>query len=76
MLTALVLELVQCTVVPPKQTSSQHDEKDHKSSTPPEGTREEIDTQPDRDIQMTNAYNLALTTGKNFLAKFLKKYSL
>lgn len=42
MLTALVLQLVQCTVVPPKHTSTQQEIED-KASTPPDGTKEEID---------------------------------
>lgn len=40
MLTALVVQLIQCIVVPPKQA---HEEAKEKSSTPTETAKEEVE---------------------------------
>ncbi|XP_029366477.1 nipped-B-like protein A isoform X1 [Echeneis naucrates] len=57
MVTALVLQLIQCVVHLPS-------DKD---------TFEEYDTKVDQDVLITNSYETAMRTAQNFLSVFLKK---
>nr|XP_057926461.1 nipped-B-like protein A isoform X3 [Doryrhamphus excisus] len=57
MVTALVLQLIQCVVHLPN-------DKD---------TLEEHDTKVDQDVLITNSYETAMRTAQNFLSVFLKK---
>jgi cohesin loading factor subunit SCC2 len=70
MVTALILQLVQCIVSPPDYNSL---------TTPlllpdtPTDPASDTPTKADPDVQMINSYELALTTGKTFLSTFMKK---
>eukprot|EP00731_Ephydatia_muelleri_P018474 Em0011g514a len=63
MVTALILQLVQCIVVPPVQDRLPCHE-DEESKTKKQG---------DVDMLVINSYELALRTGKNFLSTFMRK---
>ena len=63
MLTALILQLVQCMLMAPKQASSRNED----------GSPGEQKAQPEVDVAMIQSYELALRTGKNFLSTFMKK---
>uniref|UniRef100_A0A4W6GAJ5 Nipped-B protein n=1 Tax=Lates calcarifer TaxID=8187 RepID=A0A4W6GAJ5_LATCA len=57
MVTALVLQLIQCVVHLPSDKE----------------TFEEYDTKVDQDVLITNSYETAMRTAQNFLSVFLKK---
>ena len=61
MLTALILQLVQCMLAVPKQAQNG------------DGSPDEQKAQPEVDVAMIQSYELALRTGKNFLSTFMKK---
>lgn len=81
MVTALILQLVQCIVVPPRpedrqeRGGAQGSAPSSRPDTPTGSESGEDSKKPDLDVQMTNSYELALRTGKNFLSTFLKKCS-
>uniref|UniRef100_A0A6Q2WVQ6 Nipped-B protein n=1 Tax=Esox lucius TaxID=8010 RepID=A0A6Q2WVQ6_ESOLU len=58
MVTALVLQLIQCVVYLPSHKSSHEDEYDKKV---------------DQDVLITNSYETAMRAAQNFLSVFLKK---
>ena len=62
MLTALILQLVQCMLVVPKYITS-----------PDESMADEQNQQQEPDVVMIQSYDLALRTGQNFLSTFMKK---
>ncbi|XP_018609015.1 nipped-B-like protein isoform X2 [Scleropages formosus] len=59
MVTALVLQLIQCVVILPS-------DKDN-------GSEDEIDKKVDQDVLIINSYETAMRTAQNFLSVFLKK---
>ena len=76
MLTALVLQLIQCVVTLPKKLAI----KDKDGKTPiiktngqQEDPEEEIGGEVDRDVLINNKYSMAMATAHQFLTVFLKK---
>ena len=61
MLTALILQLVQCMLVVPKSISSLGN------------ATEEKNQEQEPDFVMIQSYDLAVRTGQNFLSTFMKK---
>ncbi|MBN3318194.1 NIPBL protein, partial [Atractosteus spatula] len=59
MVTALVLQLIQCVVHLPSEKDS--------------NTEDEYDKKVDQDVLITNSYETAMRTAQNFLSVFLKK---
>ncbi|XP_072030780.1 nipped-B-like protein A isoform X2 [Amphiura filiformis] len=69
MVTALVLQLIQCVVVLPADA-----DEVHKDAYDEEELEDENKDKPaDKDVIITNAYETAVRTGQNFLSVFLKK---
>merc|ERR550519_1972008 len=73
MLTALVMQLIQCVVTMPDNMGRKDDEK-KKSSEENEVNGEEVE-EPilDRDVHVNNLYESAMATAVQFLTVFLKK---
>ena len=73
MLTALVLQLIQCVVTLPKKLAI----KDSDMSLPKEAEPEVVDldagAEVDRDVLINNKYSMAMATAHQFLTVFLKK---
>ena len=63
MLTALILQFVQCMLVVPKHITSQGET----------GSTDGDNQHQDADLLMIQSYDLALRTGKTFLGTFMKK---
>jgi len=72
MLTALVLQLIQCVIGLPDKMGRPKDEKKKKDE---EEVKEEEDEEPiiDRDVYVNNKYESAMATAVQFLTVFLKK---
>lgn len=75
MLTALVLQLIQCVVVLPKKLALK-DEKglpqaQHNKEPDPDDL--DIGSEVDRDVLINNKYSMAMATAHQFLTVFLKK---
>eukprot|EP00090_Calanus_glacialis_P019633 TRINITY_DN3012_c0_g1_i1.p1 TRINITY_DN3012_c0_g1~~TRINITY_DN3012_c0_g1_i1.p1 ORF type:complete len:2150 (+),score=766.00 TRINITY_DN3012_c0_g1_i1:196-6645(+) len=74
MLTALVLQLIQCVIaLPDKMGRPKEDPKKKKDEEA--NVEEEIDDEPiiDRDVHVNNKYESAMATAVQFLTVFLKK---
>ena len=79
MLTALVLQLIQCVVTLPKKLAI----KDKDGKTPiiksktngeqEDAEEEEVGGEVDRDVLINNKYSMAMATAHQFLTVFLKK---
>jgi len=72
MLTALVLQLIQCVIGLPDKMGRTKDEKKKKDE---DEVKEEEDEEPiiDRDVYVNNKYESAMATAVQFLTVFLKK---
>ncbi len=76
MVTALVLQLIQCVVVlhqPKEDAADSQDEsdEDYEYDFDDEDTKKSRDA--DKDVLIVNTYETAVRTGQNFLSVFLKK---
>ena len=74
MLTALVMQLIQCVVTMPESIGRKKDEK-KKPSQENNGVEAEEEEEPilDRDVHVNNLYESAMATAVQFLTVFLKK---
>ena len=81
MLTALVLQLIQCVVVLPEQLQDQlnastkvkEEQTKSKQSKEEDSKKEEAVTNLDRDVLIVGKYDTAMRTAANFLSVFLNK---
>jgi len=74
MLTALVLQLIQCVVeLPVRLAKKDDDKKDKKDKKEEEIVEIDPDIEVDRDVLVANKYENAMATAVQFLSVFLKK---
>ena len=77
MLTALVLQLIQCVVTLPKKLAIKDGKtpiiKSKTNGEQEDAEEEEIGGEVDRDVLINNKYSMAMATAHQFLTVFLKK---